>query len=170
MRLWNNRGSNSNPVAKPGHSNHEHGEAVDLAQHNDPIALNILHQHGLFQPYRNDPPHFQLKAERGGIFRGPDSGYPALLHGTEAVVPLDNAATRAGKMMAENSSSLLSSSSDRIKPQEFLSHQMTPDQNSRQTEKLVIVMEALGYKLDQVNRSLNTGNDVHRKILQHVQN
>ncbi len=31
--------------------------------------------------------------ERGGIARGPDTGYPVILHGDEAVIPLDNRAT-----------------------------------------------------------------------------
>ena len=35
-----------------------------------------------------------VQAERGGIFKGPDSGYPAILHGKEAVIPLDNKFTR----------------------------------------------------------------------------
>lgn len=32
--------------------------------------------------------------ERGGIVDGPDTGYPVTLHGTEAIVPLDNKFTR----------------------------------------------------------------------------
>ncbi len=32
----------------------------------------------------------------GGIAKGPDSGYPAILHGTEAIIPLDNKYTRSG--------------------------------------------------------------------------
>ena len=33
---------------------------------------------------------------KGGIAKGPDSGYPAILHGTEAVIPLENRFTKAG--------------------------------------------------------------------------
>lgn len=35
------------------------------------------------------------QAEKGGILKGPDSGYPAMLHGTEMVIPLDNKHTRS---------------------------------------------------------------------------
>ena len=30
------------------------------------------------------------QAETGGVFSGPDSGYPVMLHGNEMVIPLDN--------------------------------------------------------------------------------
>lgn len=30
------------------------------------------------------------QASEGGVFSGPESGYPVILHGTEAVIPLDN--------------------------------------------------------------------------------
>jgi len=46
---------------------------------------------GLFQNIMpKDPVHFQLQAADGGVFSGPDSGYPAALHGEEAVIPLNN--------------------------------------------------------------------------------
>jgi hypothetical protein len=31
----------------------------------------------------------QLSADGGGVFEGPDSGFPVLLHGSEAVIPMD---------------------------------------------------------------------------------
>lgn len=51
-------------------------------------------------------------AATGGIFDGPKSGYPAILHGTEAVIPLqkgtgsDAAQTVAATLSGENSSNL----------------------------------------------------------------
>jgi hypothetical protein len=32
----------------------------------------------------------QVSADEGGVFSGPNSGYPATLHGDEAVIPLNN--------------------------------------------------------------------------------
>jgi hypothetical protein len=40
-------------------------------------------------------PNGMPTAEKGGILSGPDSGYLAVLHGKEAVVPLDNNYTRS---------------------------------------------------------------------------
>ena len=39
---------------------------------------------------------------KGGIAKGPDSGYPAILHGTEAVIPLENRFTKAGGDIFQN--------------------------------------------------------------------
>ena len=102
QRLWNNRGNNPNPVARPNpNAPHVRGAAVDIAEYNDPVALNALHAAGLYQTVRRDPVHFALQAANGGIFSGPDSGYPALLHGTEMIVPVDNAQHRAGSKLEE---------------------------------------------------------------------
>ena len=102
QRLWNNRGNNPNPVAPPSpNAPHVMGSAVDIAEYNDPAALNALHSAGLYQTVRGDPVHFTLQAANGGVFSGPDSGYPALLHGTEMIVPVDNAQNRAGSKLEE---------------------------------------------------------------------
>ncbi|MGL5075245.1 MAG: peptidoglycan-binding protein, partial [Waterburya sp.] len=58
MLLFNWRGSNSNPVAPPGKSNHQSGLALDI---NDRAGwIPFLKRHG-WQPLANDPPHIDFK-------------------------------------------------------------------------------------------------------------
>ncbi len=58
MLLFNWRGSNSNPVAPPGRSNHQSGLALDI---NDRAGwLPFLKRHG-WQPLAGDPPHIDFK-------------------------------------------------------------------------------------------------------------
>ena len=80
------------PMAKPGTSKHEKGLAIDIQNYKDPAAVTAMNKQGLFQTVMpSDPVHFTLpKAEEGAAFSGPDSGYQATLHGTEAVIPLNN--------------------------------------------------------------------------------
>ena len=78
------------PVAQPGSSPHEKGRAVDIQNYTDPKAVAAMNSAGLRQTVPKDPVHFQLQAADGGVFSGPDSGYPAALHGEEAVIPLNN--------------------------------------------------------------------------------
>jgi hypothetical protein len=80
-------------VAKPGTSAHEHGRAIDIQNYRDSQALAAMNSQGLFQTVPKDPVHFQIKAANGGVFAGPRSGYAAMLHGTEAVVPLPDGKT-----------------------------------------------------------------------------
>lgn len=91
--------SGRNPKAAPGKSRHERGLALDFNS-SDISAMNqlgILEKYGLIGGkasargggYINDPPHVEIKAAQGGIFDGPSSGYPAELHGSEMVAPLD---------------------------------------------------------------------------------
>jgi hypothetical protein len=63
---------------------------VDIQNYTDPKAVAALNSAGLRQTVPKDPVHFQLQAADGGVFSGPDSGYPAALHGEEAVIPLNN--------------------------------------------------------------------------------
>lgn len=58
-RLYAQRGSNPNPVAFPGTSNHERGTAIDIGGMS-PVARALLPQYGLAQPVANDPPHVEL--------------------------------------------------------------------------------------------------------------
>jgi hypothetical protein len=83
--------SGTNPKAAPGKSKHNIGMAVDIqsSQVRELGGLGLLQQYG-FKTLANDPPHIFMRD--GGIAKGPDSGYPATLHGTEAVIPLKNGA------------------------------------------------------------------------------
>lgn len=84
-------GRSKYPAAKPGHSKHDRGEAVDIdsGAANQLDSMGLLAKYGLSRPVKNDPVHI-VKAAKGGVFSGAKSGYPAELHGTEAVVPLLN--------------------------------------------------------------------------------
>ena len=59
QRLYDDRANNSNPVARPGTSNHERGLAVDIAGMT-PDQRAMLPQYGLAQPVPNDLPHVEL--------------------------------------------------------------------------------------------------------------
>lgn len=81
-----------NPKAAPGMSLHNVGRAIDI-QPNQKQALagmGMLDRYG-FKTLPNDPPHIFMNT--GGVATGPRSGYSAMLHGTEAVVPLPDGKT-----------------------------------------------------------------------------
>lgn len=63
QRLWDNRHSNPNPVARPGQSNHHSGTAADVSIGGRPIQHVIgaaeLRRFGL-HPLAGDPPHVEL--------------------------------------------------------------------------------------------------------------
>ena len=81
--------SGTNPKAAPGKSKHNIGRAVDIqsSQVREMDATGLLKQYG-FNTLADDPPHIFMR--NGGVASGPESGYPATLHGTEAVIPLKN--------------------------------------------------------------------------------
>lgn len=67
--LYANRGSNPNPVARPGFSQHERGLAADVA--GSQRFMDYVHAHaaeyGLNFPHANDPVHVQLANPRVDI-------------------------------------------------------------------------------------------------------
>jgi LAS superfamily LD-carboxypeptidase LdcB len=67
--LYAARGSNSNPVARPGFSEHEKGLAADVA--GSDRFMQYVHAHaaeyGLSFPHANDPVHVQLANPRVDI-------------------------------------------------------------------------------------------------------
>ena len=92
---------------KSPRSFHAKGQAMDftVAEHPTPeqgkSVVNWLKQQGAslaIDEYNNPSSkataghyHAQIQAKTGGVFEGPDSGYPAMLHGTEIVIPTDPA-------------------------------------------------------------------------------
>ena len=85
---WLARNKTGRPVAQPGSSRHESRRAIDVQNFDDPVFKEIMKKHGLVNNIPGDLPHFE-EGRWGGIFKGPQSGYPVILHGTEAVVRVD---------------------------------------------------------------------------------
>ena len=72
---------------KPGTSPHESGRALDLDLGSYKGLSALFGKYG-FKTVAGDPGHIQMAS--GGIATGPKTGYEATLHGSEAVVPMDN--------------------------------------------------------------------------------
>ena len=84
--------SGNNPKAAPGKSLHQQGKALDIqpAQRSELASNGMLGKFGFQLPSFEDPPHIQMpQAATGAVLSGPHSGYQAMLHGTEAVVPMN---------------------------------------------------------------------------------
>ncbi|CEG08716.1 hypothetical protein BN961_02134 [Afipia felis] len=88
--LYANRANNPNPVAPPGTSLHETGNAADIAGMT-PEQRAILPQYGLAQPVANDPPHVELA-------QGQDGGQPSA-PATTAGVPSSALSPRAVQLI-----------------------------------------------------------------------
>jgi len=85
-------GQGRNPIAEPGQSLHQEGRALDF----NATEVDYLEKMGLLQQYgfkRGYPGGPHISMQDGGIASGPKSGYNAMLHGTEAVVPLPDGKT-----------------------------------------------------------------------------
>lgn len=64
-RLYRNRASNPYPVAKPGGSEHEDGDAIDVPISFVPQLLSVSAKAGLTHPFpRTDPVHFEWTGAR----------------------------------------------------------------------------------------------------------
>jgi hypothetical protein len=87
--LYANRANNPNPVAPPGTSLHETGNAADIAGMT-PEQRAMLPQYGLAQPVANDPPHVELA-------QGQSGGQPA--SATTAGVPSSALSPRAVQLI-----------------------------------------------------------------------
>jgi hypothetical protein len=105
------------PAARPGTSKHERGLAVDIAQAtaDEMDRMGLLSKYGLSRPVPNDPVHLEVSAANGAVLSGPMSGYkPNLtMHGTEAIVPLNNPAAQSG-FGSGDTSGILSAQLDKL--------------------------------------------------------
>jgi len=142
-------------IAKPGTSKHERGGAIDIQQYNDPVAVGLMNKYGMKQTVMpKDPVHFELKAKKGGMFNGPESGYPVEMHGNEIITPLspNSILEQLGKTPATTEIAGSSSSSTTNTIKEIY---------SMNTE----IMELLAGKLDTMISKLSDSNDTQSKLL-----
>ena len=106
----------------------------------------------------------KVSAREGGIAKGPESGYPAKLHGNEIIVPLDPNSILAelGKKSAQQIASDMQQKAPDIK---------SSDQNGMKDllNMNQALMELLSGKLDNMINKLDTSNDVQTKILKYTQ-
>ena len=142
------------PIGKPGTSKHERGLAVDIQNYNDPTAVAAMNKQGLFQTVPKDPVHFEM-ARFGGVFSGPTSGYPVMLHGEEVAMPKPQFDELANSAKKESVTTAFSESTN-------MSTSNSSESSSAILQELVGLMES---KFDQMISQLSTGNDISDKLL-----
>jgi hypothetical protein len=164
QRLWDEsvragrpgKGPKGMQIAQPGSSLHEHGLAVDINEYSDSTLDKVLRKHGLDNTVIGDPVHYTLQnmpgARLGGSFKGPNSGYPVMLHGPETVVPTPNPSTSLIKIEGEAAANKITNA---------LSG-MNSDALQGIMEQLYQMMD---YKLSEMIDKLATGNDIQDKLL-----
>lgn len=100
------------------------------------------------------------KARNGGVFSGPDTGFPVELHGNEVVTPFDPSSLLAKLMLAPASESIakltpsttpVNSAADAIQNMSMFSD----------------MIDMLSDKLDTMISKLETGNDTQDKLLKY---
>jgi hypothetical protein len=101
----------------------------------------------------------------GGLVRGPKSGFPAMLHGNEMVIPLspDSLLAELGKKTAEQYNS---DTKNEKQQNENISTTSLKDDLLRANE---VIAKVLTNKLDEVILKLDMGNQTSNKILRHSQ-
>lgn len=158
----NYKGTEYNVPGSGKGSKHGDGAALDISV--DHTAFDpILAKYGLHRPYaQKDPPHVEIKAEKGGVASGPKTGYPATLHGNEMIVPIDP-------------NSLLVELGKKSKSEiEAEANKRTPEVTTTNTDSFKelasinqTMMEMMASKLDAVINRLETGNDTQDKLLKY---
>ena len=165
-------------------SAHAQGRALDFTLTERPdkeqsakitSILNSLGFENVKDEY-NDPTrhtkgaHFHAEVPqmaRGGIISGSTSGYPAVLHGNEIVVPLDPKSMLAdlGKKTAEQVKTEMSVAERTFRQEMPESGEMYKNLSGQNRQ----LMEMLAVKLDDVINKLDTSNSTQTKILRYSQ-
>jgi hypothetical protein len=168
-------------------SSHKDGRAVDFTLNKAPTPeqsakiINILKGIGFgtvkdeynYPTSSTEGKHFHAEIPKqelpsldmGGIVRGPKSGFPAMLHGNEMVIPLspDSLLAELGK---KGSDQFASETKTAQQESENISATTLKDDLIRANEMIAKVLTS---KLDEVILKLDTGNQTSHKILRHSQ-
>jgi hypothetical protein len=166
---------------------HKDGRAVDFTLNKAPTPeqsakiINILKGIGFgtvkdeynYPTSSTEGKHFHAEIPKqelpsldmGGIVRGPKSGFPAMLHGNEMVIPLspDSLLAELGK---KGSDQFASETKTAQQESENISATTLKDDLIRANEMIAKVLTS---KLDEVILKLDTGNQTSHKILRHSQ-
>ena len=114
---------------------------------------DLLKTYG-FKPLAGDPVHID-KARFGGVFDGPESGYPVILHGEEAVVPKPDF-TQLKQTTSEVSKSSLST---------VMPSPVAPNTLNDPVQALKSLHNIMSDKFDQMITIMERGNDLQYRIL-----
>jgi hypothetical protein len=167
-RLWEEtvaagrpgRGPSGMAVARPGHSPHEKGLAIDIQNYTDPRAVAAMNRQGLQQKVPGDPVHFSFAD--GGIASGPFSGYMAELHGPEAVVPLPDGKTIPVRIEGGDFGG--------AKSKEDMSAMMNQFKSSMESMINQLNNRDLLNMMDEMVRAQKTSNGIQEKLLRAAAN
>lgn len=106
----------------------------------------------------------KVSARDGGLATGPESGYPATLHGNEVIVPLDANSILAelGKKSATQIQSELKEKTNKV--------ESTTGESSKELVAInQAMMEMMSTKLDAMIDKLDSSNNTQSKILKYSQ-
>jgi len=153
---------NGMPVARPGTSKHEQKMAIDLSKSDALDFYNttkrngsdLLNKYGFNYDPIKDAVHFE-KARFGGMFDGPESGYPVMLHGEEAVVPKPDF-TELKQTMSEVSKSSLATA---------MPNPVTQNNVTDPVQSLKALHNIMSDKFDQMISVMEKSTDIQYRIL-----
>lgn len=182
--------SGGRPKAKPGQSLHQKGLAIDIntAEAQFLKQQGLLDRYGFLNDIAGDAPHIYMKPPGdkkpgeyadGGISDGPASGYTALLHGLEAIVPLGNNRSIPVSFREpdlKNLPSDISLGQGLPEINEAINRQSQVMEQQLQKSEAMIqalnqfasaeAMRAVVEKLQNLNDKMSTTNDINSRILQ----